>query len=148
MNPPALSFEFKEDESYLDELFSAVGGLNTNAMHFDFGNPVAKRKAFSKIRDREMERLKSIHGDVCQLCMHPDCAAIAQEVDHLIPLSTNVLNKQLRHMVGIGGRKVPAQSFGSNHPDNLVLACSRCNAFKKHRLPSSEQLNRIKRRLQ
>jgi 5-methylcytosine-specific restriction endonuclease McrA len=41
------------------------------------------------------------------------------------------------------GEKVLAQSFGSNHPNNLILACERCNNYKKHRFLSREQLKRI-----
>jgi 5-methylcytosine-specific restriction endonuclease McrA len=74
---------------------------------------------------------------------HPDCTEIGVEVDHLIPLSSNVLNKKLRKMKGENKKKVPAQSFGSNDLSNFILACSRCNAFKKHRLPSSELLTRM-----
>jgi 5-methylcytosine-specific restriction endonuclease McrA len=33
------------------------------------------------------------------------------------------------------GKKVPAQSFGSNHMDNLVLACEKCNREKFNQLP-------------
>lgn len=65
------------------------------------------------------------------------------EVDHLIPLSSNVLNKTLRHLKAAKGKKVQTQSFGSNHPDNLILACTRCNAFKKNRMPDAGLLVRV-----
>ncbi|MBK7431316.1 MAG: HNH endonuclease [Bacteroidetes bacterium] len=32
------------------------------------------------------------------------------------------------------GKKVATQSFGSNHIDNLVIACANCNNHKKHRI--------------
>jgi hypothetical protein len=41
------------------------------------------------------------------------------------------------------GKKVLTQAYGSNNPLNLVLACKRCNAHKKHNFPSVEQLGRI-----
>jgi 5-methylcytosine-specific restriction endonuclease McrA len=46
-------------------------------------------------------------------------------------------------MRGQGGKKVPALSYGSNDLANLVLACKRCNAFKKHLMPSKELISRI-----
>tara|TARA_B100001146_G_scaffold217583_1_gene222315 strand:- start:632 stop:943 length:312 start_codon:yes stop_codon:yes gene_type:complete len=65
------------------------------------------------------------------------------DVDHLIPLSSNVLNKALRELKARPGKKVLTQAYGSNNPLNLVLACKRCNAHKKHNFPSVEQLGRI-----
>ena len=32
------------------------------------------------------------------------------------------------------GKKVLTQSFGSNHKNNLILACKNCNLHKKHRM--------------
>jgi 5-methylcytosine-specific restriction endonuclease McrA len=61
------------------------------------------------------------------------------QLDHLIPLSSNELNKRLRALPRVGKAKVARQSFGSNHADNLILACKRCNAFKKHRLLAPAQ---------
>jgi hypothetical protein len=46
-------------------------------------------------------------------------------------------------MIGSAGVKVEPQSFGSNHPRNLTLACRRCNGFKKHRILSAEVLKRL-----
>lgn len=62
----------------------------------------------------------------------------------MIPLASNVLNKELRGIKGQGGKKTPSQSFGSNHPSNFVLACRRCNALKKNRMPMKETLERVK----
>lgn len=64
-------------------------------------------------------------------------------LDHFIPLSSNTLNKLLRKLWAKPGRKVPTQSFGSNHPDNLVLACQRCNAYKKQRVPDRALVLRV-----
>ena len=49
------------------------------------------------------------------------------QVDHLIPLSSNKLNKELRQLKAVAGKKVVTQSIGSNHINNLVLACRNCN---------------------
>lgn len=58
-------------------------------------------------------------------------------VDHLIPLSSNKLNKELRKQLAEKGKKVKTQSFGSNLIDNLVIACNNCNNYKKHRILES-----------
>lgn len=64
-------------------------------------------------------------------------------VDHLIPLSSNKLNKELRQLKALKGKKVLTQSFGSNNLSNLVLACKKCNSYKKHRFLSKAELKRI-----
>jgi len=64
-------------------------------------------------------------------------------IDHIIPLSTNKLNKELRKVKPLPGRKVLTQSFGSNHINNLILACSKCNGYKKHRLLTKDEINKI-----
>src|ERR687895_52403 len=54
-------------------------------------------------------------------------------IDHVIPISSNVLNKHLRKSKPlVAGKKVPTESFGSNDMSNLVLACAKCNSNKKH----------------
>lgn len=103
--------------------------------YFDFRNPEIKRKEFNAIRNKAFKELVQRYGLKCQLHIHPDCSKNAKfNVDHFIPLSTNELNKKLRHMKRMGRRKVPAQSFGSNNIKNLFIACGRCNGYKKHRL--------------
>jgi 5-methylcytosine-specific restriction endonuclease McrA len=83
-------------------------------------------------------------GQVCQLRLLEECdpgAGLA--IDHVIPLSTNKLNKELRNLVAAKGRKVATQSFGSNNIQNLVFECGRCNGYKKHRFLTREQLKRV-----
>jgi hypothetical protein len=41
------------------------------------------------------------------------------------------------------GKKVPSASYGSNHLNNLVLACTNCNNTKKHRFPTSAMISRV-----
>ena len=139
-------FQDSDDEAYFKGLFKNIGGIETNKHYFDFRNPKDKRAEFGKIRDGVYEDLVKRYGDVCQLKCHSDCTNSANEVDHLIPLSSNVLNKELRKIKGKNGKKTPSQSIGSNHSDNFVLACTRCNAFKKHRIPGEELLLSIKER--
>ena len=116
--------------------------------YFDFRHPAIKRWEFDKTSKKVLAGLIEKYGEVCQLHIHPDCSKVrVWEPDHIIPLSSNELNKKLRHMERISSEKVLAQSFGSNHPKNLILACKRCNAFKKHRIiwpvPKDEDSVRI-----
>lgn len=64
-------------------------------------------------------------------------------IDHLIPLSTNKLNKELRNLKPDKFKKVISQSFGSNHMDNLIIACNNCNNHKKHRILDRNKLLEI-----
>jgi len=129
-------FEYQEDRTYFEDLLYSAGGLEKNRDLFDFRPPKIKRDEFNRIRKKILSELIDQYGNICQLACHEDCATSADEVDHLIPLSSNVLNKELRHQKGKDGKKVPTQSFGSNSARNLLLSCRRCNAFKKNKMPS------------
>lgn len=135
-----LEFEYPEDRKFFADLFAGGDEARLErefANYFDFRHPAIKREEFNKIRKQVLRNLFKKYGEECQLRIHPDCSKVTVwEPDHIIPLSTNELNKQLRRMARIGSAKVARQSFGSNHTDNLTLACKRCNAFKKHRLLS------------
>lgn len=133
-----INFEYPEDREFfanlltegdVDKLDAEFGDL------FDFRHPAIKRWEFDKTSKKVLKGLiEKYHGE-CQLHLHPDCDSTkGLEPDHIIPLSSNDLNKKLRGMSGTSGAKVEAQSFGSNHPRNLTLACRRCNAFKKHKI--------------
>lgn len=139
-----MYFENIEDEKFFDKLLEKIGGLEKNKRLFDFRDPNLKRNEFNKICKPMFTKLVKKYGNSCQLCCHDDCELEATEIDHLIPLSSNELNKHLRGMKGSSGKKTPSQSFGSNHITNLVLACKRCNAFKKHRFPSEKIIRHIK----
>lgn len=102
---------------------------------FDFRDSKIKRSEFNLIRNEAYKKLVSKYGEECQLKLCLDCSQKRVfAVDHYIPISSNELNKKLRHMKPAEGKKVPAQSFGSNHIENLRIACEKCNNFKKHRL--------------
>ena len=84
------------------------------------------------------------YGEVCQLHLVEECSLDhGLAVDHVIPLSSNKLNKELRKVPAQRGKKVPSQSFGSNDWSNLVSACGRCNGHKKHRLLEPAQIRQI-----
>ncbi len=142
-----MNFEYPEDREFFAQLLcnGDTEKLDKNFKeYFDFRHPAIKRWEFNKIRKRVLKELIEKYGENCQLKIHPDCSKAKKfEPDHIIPLSTNELNKKLRYMERTSDEKVPAQSFGSNHPKNLILACSRCNAYKKHRFLESEVLKQI-----
>jgi hypothetical protein len=112
---------------------------------FDFRSPAVKRAEFNRLRPLLLADLIRQFGCVCMLQYPSLCqgGAILQ-VDHFIPLSSNVLNKTIRHLPAEAGKKVQTESFGSNNQANLLLACPRCNAFKKHRMPDAELLARVR----
>lgn len=131
------TFEYPEDREFFISLLNSseekfdeeYGDL------FDFRHQAIKRWEYDKSSKKILDDLLEKYGEVCQLQLHPDCSKEkVWQVDHIIPLASNELNKKLRNIERDGSEKVPAQSFGSNHPRNLTLACKRCNAFKKHRL--------------
>lgn len=129
-------FEHPEDVAYFRARLCPRGGrLIRFAILFDFRDPPAKRREFNRRRDDLLRELKRVRGARCQLRLSPDCHPNGPfTVDHLIPLSSNVLNKCLRRMKAAPGCKVPTQSLGSNHMRNLALACGPCNGNKKHRI--------------
>jgi hypothetical protein len=132
-----LQFEHSEDRSLF--CFLLAGGdydrFEKEFTHnFDFRPAVVKRSEFRRLRNRILALLREKYSAVCQLRLHPDCSKTKIWVaDHVIPLSTAELNKKLRRLPRVGTAKVARQSFGSNHLDNLILSCDKCNAFKKHR---------------
>ena len=133
-----MQFQYPEDRDFF-VTFLADGDEKRFELefkdYFDFRHPAIKRWEFNKIKKRLLEELVLKYDGKCQFHFHPDCSKEGKfEPDHIIPLSTNELNKKLRHMVRTSNEKVLAQSFGSNNIENLILACKRCNAFKKHRL--------------
>ena len=138
-----MNFEYKEDKIFFQHLFKEFGGLERNHDLFDSSDPFLKRQAFNRIRNKTFRKLQDKFGDICMLNFHADCANSADQVDHLIPLSSNILNKTIRAMKAEKGKKVSAQSLGSNNDRNFVLSCSRCNAAKKHHIPDSELLNKV-----
>jgi 5-methylcytosine-specific restriction endonuclease McrA len=138
-------FTYPEDEQFFRALLCDDGEtLDRYIPLFDFRSPTVKRQEFNRSRDRLLAQLIAAFGPVCQLQFAERCSfqsGIA--VDHLIPLSTNKLNKELRALPAAPGKKVVAQSFGANRLANLVVACANCNSFKKHRLLERAHLKRL-----
>lgn len=130
-----MEFEFKEDQNYFEKLLSNESQAIENFIQlFDFRPVAEKRNEFNKHRNKLKELLISKHGAECMLKLSMCDMNSGIAIDHLIPLSTNQLNKSLRKLLPRRGKKVATQSFGSNHIDNLVIACAKCNNHKKHRI--------------
>ena len=136
-------FDNPEDKDHFDYVLQDIGGVDSNSHLFDFHAPDLKRREFNAIRDAFFAELSRRYGAGCQLRCHDDCGGVGTVVDHLIPLSSNVLNKTLRGMKASANKKAPTQSFGSNHMDNFVLSCRRCNAFKQSKIPTADLINSI-----
>lgn len=128
------NFEYIEDELFFSNLLDSNNLLNSPfKVLFDFREPLIKRKEFNKNRNELYTLLINSFEERCGLNL--DCCDNSSGfvVDHIIPLSSNILNKTLRKIIPQKGRKTPSQSFGSNHIMNLTLSCNSCNNFKKHK---------------
>lgn len=142
-----VQFDHIEDQAFFAELLcdGDEDALETRFSHcFDFRDPAVKRAEFDVQKKSLMALMLGRYGRCCMLQYPKICEGSEKLLlDHFIPLSSNVLNKTLRRLSALKGKKVQTQSFGSNHPDNFVLACPRCNAFKKHLIPDAELLARV-----
>ncbi len=141
-----IQFEYPEDREFFAHLLTKGDPVKLKKYSdlFDFRHPAIKRWEFNKGKKKLLQELVLKYQGECQLRIHPDCSnVLIFEPDHIIPLSTNDLNKKLRHLTRVSTEKVPAQSFGSNSPKNLILACKRCNGFKKHKFLDEQILSRI-----
>jgi hypothetical protein len=139
------SFEYIEDKKYFEKLLLIENSVPVDVFPtlFDFRSPIIKRKEFNSLRDSLLSRLIEHYGCKCMLNLDGCNIQSGIAVDHLIPLSSNKLNKEIRNLSAEKGRKVKTQSFGSNHINNLVIACNNCNNSKKHRILSSDKMNQV-----
>ncbi len=130
-----LNFEYIDDKNFFVN-FLSYGDLQKLEReytdYFDFRDPTTKRREFNLLRKKLLPTLLKRDNNQCQLKF--DCCDNKNLViDHFIPLSSNKLNRKLRNMKNLNNKKPKAQSFGSNDPKNLLVACERCNSYKKHR---------------
>ncbi|MDA1036080.1 MAG: hypothetical protein O3B65_04260 [Chloroflexi bacterium] len=138
-------FDFTEDRHFFERLLCQPGETLEHYQElFDPRSPALKRREFKTLRPKLFKDLVAIHGPRC-LIGYPDHCDVTSglAVDHLIPLSSNKLNKDLRRLAPERGKKVLAQSFGSNAVRNLLIACSNCNNHKKHRFLEPDHLRQI-----
>jgi 5-methylcytosine-specific restriction endonuclease McrA len=134
-----LHFTYPEDARYFADILTAgdIEKLERDyGQLFDFRDPKIKLAEFSSRYNHLKQAVIKRDGETCSLKLLPECQG-GWVIDHVIPRSSNVLNKTLRHLGHEPGKKVPAQSFGSNHIDNLVLACKACNGEKFNHLPTN-----------
>lgn len=135
-----MKFEYKEDEVFFRSLLGKPFSLYKTL--FDFKSPSIKREEYLKQREKLLDILHKRDKGVCQLQLNDRCTHDKEiTIDHVIPLSSNILNKQIRHIARTTYKKVPSQSFGSNHIHNLILACANCNKHKKHRFLDKEKMS-------
>lgn len=132
----SVTFEYPKDESFFAS-FLTQGNLDALEREygecFDFRDSIVKRREFNLLRKMLLPQLLERDHGKCQLRF--DCCDDKKlVVDHLIPLSSNKLNRKLREQKEVDGKKPKSQSFGSNNLKNLLIACERCNSYKKHRL--------------
>ena len=140
-----MLFSLPEYEQFFQELLCDPGeNLSRYAALFDFRPPEIKRREFNRKRRHLLAQLLEQYGRICQL-NYPELCDIDSgiQVDHIIPLASNKLNKELRQLPPPSGKKVPAESFGSNNPQNLIITCRNCNVHKMHRFLSREMLKRV-----
>lgn len=140
-----MGFKFAEDKAFFERLLCRQGeSIEKYLALFDFDGAKLKRDKFNRMRADILSRLFKERGRICELSFPDKCdLGSGFNIDHLIPLSTNKLNKELRGLKAEPGRKVKSQSFGSNNLSNLILTCSKCNGFKKHKILEKEQIQRI-----
>jgi len=93
-----INFEYPEDQEYFTNL---LANRDTEKLEsdfselFDFENPAIKREKFNKISKKVLKKLLDKYGNECQLKIHEDCSKVNKfEPDHIVPLSSNELNKK------------------------------------------------------
>ena len=107
-----MIFKYEDDKQYFLELL----GNFYSELFFDFRLPKIKRKEFKKNRNKIYENLKNKFREQCQLRYQNICDRTSGfAIDHLIPLSSNELNKKIRKIKSTDkSHKVVSESYGSN----------------------------------
>ena len=115
--------------------------------------PEEKRKEFKKNYKRLLEELmrlegfKSANNCKCLLQYSPECDINSGiTIDHIIPLSSNKINKEVRHIKAKNGKKVETESLGSNDFSNLIICCKNCNFAKKHIILDAKEMKNVLKR--
>jgi len=104
-----ITFKYESDRLYFLNLFDRLEDETYKiAPYFDFRPPVQKRKEFNHIKNKIFQQLINENGLKCMLNLSPKCTIESGiSIDHIISLSTNILNKELRHIKSTEkGRKV------------------------------------------
>jgi len=140
-----MKFEYENDKLFFENLLcNEDEKIEKYSQLFDFRNPHQKRKEFASIRTKILDQFIKQKGKICELNFPNICDLSSDfNIDHIIPLSSNILNKTLRKLHNEKGKKVKTQSFGSNNECNLILSCKKCNNHKKHRFLEKNQIREL-----
>jgi len=113
MTTEKTSFDFIEDRGFFEKLLCDNNNtIETCGSLFDFRSANIKRREFNLLRKGLRANLLQTYGATCFLNYQDICDIKSGiVVDHLIPLSTNQLNKALRKLKSAKGKKVVAQKF-------------------------------------
>lgn len=140
-----MILQYKTDEIFFKALLCNENeSIDKYSALFDFRDPDIKRKEFNSNRMQILKKLINERGKKCELSYEGICDLNSDiQIDHMIPLSSNILNKKIRKLKPEKGKKIKTQSFGSNDERNLLITCSKCNGHKKHRFLDKEKMKII-----
>lgn len=140
-----MKFEYENDKLFFKNLLcNEDEKIEKFSQLFDFRNPYQKRKEFASNRNKILDQFIIQKGKICELNFTNICnLSSGFNIDHIIPLSSNILNKTLRKLPSEKGKKVRTQSFGSNNECNLILSCKKCNNHKKHRFLEKDKIREL-----
>ncbi len=140
-----MEFNNESDKLFFKELLCADNeNIDKYSALFDFRDPKIKRKEFVLIRNKILDKFIKQKGNFCELNIENICDLDSGFcIDHIIPLSSNVLNKNIRKIKSEGRKKVITQSLGSNNECNLILSCNRCNNHKKHTILDKDKIREL-----
>lgn len=143
-----MKLQYKADEKFFTDLLCKINdSIDKYLVLFDFRDPNIKRKEFNSSRKEILTKLLNERGKKCELSYEGICDINSGiQIDHMIPLSSNILNKKIRKLKPEKGKKIKTQSFGSNDERNLLITCSKCNGHKKHRFLDKERIKIILRK--
>ena len=137
-------FRDEQEKQFFTELLcSGEKNIDDYSYLFDFREPKDKRSEFNRRRDKILKFLIAAEGMHCILHYGNCDLKSGYNVDHIIPLSTNIINKHIRKIPAEKGKKVKTESYGSNDIYNLGIACQNCNFVKKHRFLTKEEMKAL-----
>lgn len=144
----SIDFLSPEEKKWFEDLLCAEGqSLEIYSDLFDSRSKREKKNEYKRLKEELKVKLVQQYGLNCQLAFPEKCTSITDEsqieIDHIIPLDSNTLNKKLHKIPRPFPKKVPQQSFGSNSLLNLVVACPACNGHKMNNLLSKEDYRRL-----
>ena len=112
--------------------------------------PEEKRQEFNAKRKDLLKELMKREGfeseEECK-CMlnYPGICDMTSgiTIDHIIPLSSNKLNKEINNAKGTNGKKAETESFGSNNIENLIICCKKCNREKFNAILERDMMKKV-----